>query len=102
MATTYPSSQTYPGTVSPGTSGSAVFTPDLRTMTVLVEGALRYSYQVGSTVWKDSGGVWHEKAVPYDGDLVGSFVLTTGTSVSVDAGTAAELSAAGIGTITEE
>lgn len=102
MATTYPGDSVYPGDVFPGATGVLLFTPPYRQMTVLMEGALRYSFEVGHTVWRDAGGVWREKEVPYDGDLVGAFVLTTGAPVVVDAGTAAELEAAGIGTITEE
>ena len=81
---------------------SYTFTPPTRTQVVPVEGALRYSFQVGSTVWKDTAGVWHQREVPYDGDLVGARVLTTGAPVEVDSTTADELIAAGIGTITQE
>jgi hypothetical protein len=65
-------------------------------------GSLRYSFYVSPTVWRDSGGAWHVQETPYDGDLVGSFVLTESGPVFVDDATAAELTAAGIGTITEE
>ena len=103
MATTYPGSPVYPGSaVYPGTTGVTVFTPPQRKQTVQVEGALRYSFQVGHTVWRDAAGVWHEREVPYDGDLVGARVLTTGAPVVVDPTTADELTAAGIGTITQE
>lgn len=77
-----------------------LFTPPMRKQVVLLEGSLRYSYQVSSTVWKDANGVWHSQEVPYDGDLVAAQrVLTRSGPVQVDAPTAAELTAAGIGTI---
>lgn len=78
-----------------------VFTPPERTQVVRMIGGLRYSYLVSSTVWKDADGVWHAREVPYDGDLVGGHVLTSGGPVDVDPETADELIAAGIGTITD-
>lgn len=78
-----------------------LFTPPMRTQVVSLDGALRYSYQVSSTVWKDASGVWHAQEVPYDGDLYAAQVVITRMGpVEVDADTAAELIAAGIGTIT--
>lgn len=81
---------------APGT----LFTPPLRRQVVILEGrALRYSYDVCSTVWKQ-GGVWHAQEVPYDGDLAqAEIILTTSGPVIVTLDIAAELIAAGIGTI---
>lgn len=79
----------------------ALFTPPERTQYVLMEGSLRYSYPVSSTVWRDTDGVWHAQEVPYDGDLaVADLILTSSGPVEVSEDIAAELTAAGIGTIT--
>lgn len=78
-----------------------LFTPTMRTQVVQMDGALRYSFQVSPTVWKDANGVWHSQECPYDGDLVTALVvLTRNGPVAVDQATADELIAAGIGTIT--
>lgn len=78
-----------------------LFTPPMRTQVVVMDGNLRYSFPVSSTVWKDADGVWHAQEVPYDGDLYAAqVVITRSGPVEVDDDTAAELTAAGIGTIT--
>lgn len=78
-----------------------LFTPPERQQIVPVEGSLRYSYPVSSTVWKDANGVWHAQEVPNAADLIAAQVVITATGpVTVDSATAAELTAAGIGTIT--
>lgn len=78
-----------------------LFTPTMRTQIVSLDGALRYSYQVSPTVWKDANGVWHSQEFPYAGDLETAQVIVTSTGpVQVSSAIAAELIAAGIGTIT--
>lgn len=78
----------------------ALFTPPTRNQVILLERSLRCTYPVASTVWKDANGVWHAQEVPYAGDLAtAQRVLTATGPVQVDAATAAELIAAGIGTI---
>lgn len=78
-----------------------LFTPPERTQYVLMQGSLRYSYPVSSTVWRDADGVWHAQEVPYDGDLAAAdLILTSSGPVLVSEDIAAELTAAGIGTIT--
>lgn len=77
-----------------------LFTPDMRKQVVVLDGALRYSYLVSPTVWKDANGEWHSQEFPYDGDLEDAqLVVTRMGPVEVDDATAAELTAAGIGTI---
>ena len=72
----------------------------MRTQVVRLEGSLSYSYQVSSTVWKDANGTWRALEVPYAGDLIAAQKVITSTGpVVVDDQTAAELIAAGIGTI---
>ena len=72
----------------------------MRTQYVQLDGSLRYSYQVSPTVWKDADGVWHSQEYPYDADLADAEVVVTRMGpVEVDDATAAELIAAGIGTI---
>lgn len=79
------------------------FTPPQRTMKTVMEGtrSLIYSYPVSETVWKDQNGVWqHQETPPMDLLLVATQLLSvSGRPQEVDAETAAELIAAGIGTI---
>lgn len=81
--------------------GTILFTPPQRHMVTMIEGALRYSYQVSQTVWKDADGVWHSEETP-----AGDLLLTAqrilaygGRPQLVDQETADELTAAGIGTV---
>lgn len=79
-----------------------LFTPDMRRQIVTLAGrALRYSYLVSPTVFKDVNGVWQQTETPYDGDLATAQVIVTRTGpVQVSSAIAAELTAAGFGTIT--
>lgn len=76
------------------------FTPPMRRQIVMLEGALRYSYQVSSTVWRDANGVWHSQEVPNEADLEAAQILLTRCGpVTVSQAIADALTAAGIGTI---
>jgi len=103
--TTFPEIDLYPGFATfPGSWSSTptqLFTPPQRRQVNFLEGSLRVSFLVNSTVWKDQGGAWHAQENPYDGDLATAQVIFT-EPAEVDDATAAELIAAGIGTVTEE
>lgn len=79
------------------------FTPPLRTETVTIAGSLKYSFPVCSTVWKDEFGVWQHQESPSQDVLDRASLLleVSGRPQVVSAGIAAELIAAGIGTITD-
>lgn len=92
------------GTVSAGSGGSTakfLFTPPQRKQIVTMEGNLRVSYPVSSTVWKDSSGVWRSQETPSaDVFLTAQHVLSvSGRPQTVDQATATELIAAGVGTV---
>lgn len=73
----------------------------MRKQVVQMDGALRYSFDVSPTVWKDAEGVWHSQESPYDGDLRDAQIVVTRMGpVEVSDEIAAELTTAGIGTIT--
>lgn len=78
------------------------FTPPQRQQVVLMEGALRYSFPVSETVWKDASGVWQHRETPTMDDLASAqkLLAVSGRPQQVDDATAAELQAAGIGTVT--
>jgi hypothetical protein len=78
-----------------------LFTPPQRKNVVQMERSLRYSFQVSQTVWKDASGVWRSQETPADDDLAAAQVVlgVTGRPSIVDDVTAAELTAAGIGTL---
>lgn len=80
---------------------SYMFTPPQRTQVVVLRGSLRYSYPVSETVWKDAGGVWRHQETPGPDLLAAATRLlsVSGRPEIVDDATAAELTAAGIGTV---
>jgi len=79
------------------------FTPPQRIQVTMMRGSLRYSYPVSETVWKDANGVWQHQETPPGEVLDAASVLlaVSGRPQVVSAAIAAELQAAGIGTITE-
>jgi hypothetical protein len=75
------------------------FTPPSRREVQILEGSLRVGWPVPEVVWKDASGTWQHREVPSEDELIGAQKLLRGEQ-NVDAGTATELQAAGIGTIT--
>lgn len=78
-----------------------LFTPPQRKQVVQMVGALRYSFQVSETVWKDGSGVWQHQQTPSSEALLAASQLLAvgGRPQLVDKVTAIELTDAGIGTI---
>jgi hypothetical protein len=66
---------------------------------VIMEGSLRYGYNVPQMVWKDASGAWHHQETPAFEALQGAQTVLAGGQPVTDA-IAAELIAAGIGTLT--
>lgn len=77
------------------------FSPLQRKQTVMLQGSLRVSFPVSMTVWKDSSGVWHCQETPSNEVLNAASVLlaVSGRPQVVTAALAAELVAAGVGTV---
>lgn len=91
------------GIYGEGIYGGALplFTPPMRKQVAVIDGAMRYSFLVSPTVWKDANGVWQVGENPRAAEIENAQrVLTSTGPVTVDSATAAELIAAGIGTIT--
>lgn len=83
-----------------GPSVSKLFTPPQITYKIVLRGrSLIYQYPESQTVWKDSGGVWHALSSPPSETLDAALVFYTRPTVVSDS-IAAELVAAGIGTVT--
>lgn len=102
--TTYPGSAVYPSThLYPGSSPITVFTPNQRTQYVQMEGALRYSFPITTSVWQDANGDWQASETPLDADLAAAQqVVTTVGPVAIDPNLADTLVGLGLGTSTEE
>jgi hypothetical protein len=77
-----------------------LFTPPQRIETTRIAGALRYSYPVSYTVWKDPVLGWQAAETPATETLEAATQLlaVSGRPQLVDDATATELISAGIGT----
>lgn len=84
-------------------SSTFFFTPPQRTDVIVMEGSLRVTFPVSSTVWKDQNGVWQYEWTPSAEKLaVAQQLLSVGGRPQfVSEEIAEELAAAGIGTITQ-
>lgn len=96
------------GSLSASAAGSVtantavfLFTPPLITQVIEMAGSLRVSYPQSETVWKDGNGVWQSQLTPSADVLLAGLrhLSVSGRPEIVDAATAAELTAAGIGTV---
>lgn len=78
-----------------------LFTPPSRDQVRVLKGALRYSYVVTETVWRDANGVWQHQEVPasdtLSAALAGGGVVLAGRPEVISDALAAELTLAGIG-----
>lgn len=69
-------------------------------MVGVIEGSLRFTFPVSSCVYKDANGVWQYMEVPPFETLQAAQTVLAGRPQWIDEATAAELTTAGIGTVT--